>query len=167
MIHAITARVSPKMLKAEIDTFVQEVQECVGEVSLENISTLVSMIMMKASYVKKLNGQEKKQLVIYTLYVLIDEVVDEETYNKYKLIIETVVPNTIDLIIDVSKNKLIFKEIFVEKVWKFLEKCCVKKPETEDVENEDVEDEDVEDEEDSAKSNEVVENDGEVKVEIP
>jgi len=121
---------TPKIQASELESFVKSFKEKTGEISLENISSICVMLMKKVQFFKGLNGPEKKQVVIWCLYKLVEEVVvSEEIFAEYDIVIGTAISSMIDIIIDFDKNKVRIYNSFhiIRKVLKgFQRSCCMK-----------------------------------------
>lgn len=121
---------TPKVQASELETFVRGFKEQTGDISLENISSICVMLMKRIQLFKELNGPEKKQVVIWCLYKLVEEVVDnEDLFAEYDIVISTAISSMIDIIIDFDKNKVrIYNSFhFIRKMFKSIQRsCCMK-----------------------------------------
>ena len=119
-----------KIQSSDLNNFVKNFKEKTGDISLENISSICVMLMKKIQLFKELNGPEKKQVVIWCLYKLVEEVVDnEELFAEYDIVISTAISSMIDIIIDFDKNKVrIYNSFhFIRKMFKSIQRsCCMK-----------------------------------------
>lgn len=121
---------TPKLQSNELAEFVNGFKEKTGEISLENISNICVMLMKKVQGFTQLNGPEKKQVVIWCLYKLVEDVADnEELFSEYDIVISTAISSMIDIIIDFDKNKVyIYNSLrFLRKLFKGIQRsCCMK-----------------------------------------
>jgi len=121
---------TPKIAISDLGEFVQSFKEKTGDISLENIGSICVMLMKKVQIFKELNGPEKKQVVIWCLYKLVEDVVDnDELFAEYDIVISTAIANMIDIIIDFDKNKVrIYDSFRFMRQWiKGLQRsCCMK-----------------------------------------
>ena len=121
---------TPKIQSSELEQFVITFKEKTGEISLENISSICVMLMKQVQVFSELNGPEKKQVVIWSLYKLVEDVADnEELFAEYDIVIGTAISSMIDIIIDFDKNKVrIYDSLrFLRKFFKsFQRSCCMK-----------------------------------------
>ena len=83
------------------------------ELTEENIITQTINIMhsVQSLITKKGQGEKKKELVICVLSNLIDRVEDENVKKQLKLLLNTCVPETIDMIILVASGHLDFGKL--------------------------------------------------------
>ena len=98
-----------KVLENDLKQFVQELKEQHADISLETICSICIDIMQKVQKFKTLNGPEKKRVVVYVIYKLIEHV-DDKMYVKYEIIIEKCITSMIDIVIDLDKHKVKIKE---------------------------------------------------------
>jgi hypothetical protein len=88
--------------------------------SAENLLFLVTNLMQTAGKYKKMSGSDKKQIVVILINEAIKTQIDDEILEDFlQHMVTTIVPNAIDLLIDVSKKKYKFKQISKE-----FSKCC-------------------------------------------
>ena len=95
--------------KSDLDIFIKELKEQHANITLEAMCGICIDIMQKVQKFKKLRGNQKKEVVIYTIYKLIEHV-DPEMYKEYELIIEKCISSMIDIVIDIDKHKVKIKE---------------------------------------------------------
>jgi hypothetical protein len=91
-----------------------------------NIMFVVTNMMSVAGAYKNLSGPQKKELIVFILCEFIREEVDDPIIEaNLTLMIQTIVPGTIDIIIDVSKNVYKFdNKTFLDCIKKYI--CCKK-----------------------------------------
>ena len=77
--------------------------------NLETLPIIITHLMVIVSNYVKLSGIEKKELVIITINIAIECMPDSEEKNILKLG-SSIIPNTIDLLVSVSKKRFIFKK---------------------------------------------------------
>jgi hypothetical protein len=87
----------------------------------ENILFIVVKLMETIGKYKKMSGTDKKQVII----ILINDAIEDQIENEHvedflQMMATNIIPYTIDLLVDVSKNKYKFKNINL----KMLSKCC-------------------------------------------
>jgi hypothetical protein len=90
--------------------------------SPESIIYIVTNLMNVVGKYKSLSGIEKKELVVDLVNKAIDEsVMEHQTKLTLKLIMTTVIPNGIDILVDVSKKRYKFK--YLPRFYKWLKVC--------------------------------------------
>jgi len=109
-----------KYLESDIDKLYNDIIKT--QIDGFDISDIVKIIEYSVKFMnknKKLSGNEKKKVVIYCINKLIKELNISDT-NKVLLLntIELIVPNTIDIIVKIYKNK------FSSKVKKLMKCRC-------------------------------------------
>lgn len=123
---------TPKLSKKTIDDLYLQLKETLSkEPTMESLPLLSFSIMQKVETFKTLNGDEKKKLVIYILYKLIEDITDESLYKKYEETIESVINSMIDLVVNVDKHKVTLKKKLniISNCFEFLSLCLMKKVE--------------------------------------
>lgn len=95
--------------KSDLDTFITELKEQYQNISLETMVNICIDVMQKVQKFTKLRGSEKKEVVVYAIYRLIEDV-DSEMYKQYELIIEKCITTMIDIVIDIDKHKVKIKQ---------------------------------------------------------
>lgn len=91
-----------------------------GGLSAENLLFLVANLMQTAGKYKKMSGSDKKQIVVILINEAIETQIDDEILEDFlQHMVTNVVPDAIDLLINVSKKKYKFKQIS-----KAFSKCC-------------------------------------------
>ena len=92
-----------------------------NELNSENLLYIVTNIMNAVGNYKNTSGAAKKEIVI----ILINDAIKERISDKnLESILIAMVPNAIDLLVDISKNKYKFKNLSkLSEVCKSL-KCC-------------------------------------------
>jgi hypothetical protein len=73
--------------------------------NLENMLEVVIECIQYLSTVKKLSGQQKRQVIIDAILLLLDETNSNEL-EVYEPIIKSMIPATINTLIDVEKKKI-------------------------------------------------------------
>lgn len=94
---------------SDLDKFIKELKEQHANITLEAMCGICIDIMQKVQKFKILRGNQKKEVVIYTIYKLIEHV-DPEMYKEYELVIEKCIISMIDIVIDIDKHKVKIKE---------------------------------------------------------
>ena len=99
------------------------------ELSSENIIYIVSNLMSTVGKYKKLSGVEKKEIVLLFINNIIDNSnLDDTVKISLQLAVSTVVPNAIDILVDISHGKYKFK--YIPKLYKWVKAlncaCCSK-----------------------------------------
>lgn len=91
-----------------------------------NIMFVVTNMMSIAGTYKNLSGTQKKELIVFILCEFIREKVDDPIIEaNLTLMVQTIVPGTIDIIIDVSKNVYKFdNKTVLDCIKKYV--CCKK-----------------------------------------
>jgi len=91
-----------------------------------NIMFVVTNMMSVAGSYKTLSGAQKKELIVFILCEFIREEVDDPIIEaNLTLMVQTIVPGTIDIIIDVSKNVYKFdNKTVLDCIKKYI--CCKK-----------------------------------------
>lgn len=94
-------------------------------ISPKNLIYIVTNLMSAVGKYETLSGLEKKELVIIIINKEIDETIKEpQTKAILKLMIETVIPETIDTLVSVANGEYKFK--YIPKIIKLFKacKCC-------------------------------------------
>ena len=65
-------------------------------INKENICGLVSSLMMEVQKLKKIGGQEKKDLVMDLIYTVIEQIDDGEEDSEFETLLKAMVPPMID-----------------------------------------------------------------------
>jgi hypothetical protein len=99
------------------------------ELSSENIIYIVSSLMSVVGKYKKLSGIEKKEIVILFINNIIDNSkLDNTVKISLQLSLSTIVPNAIDILVDISHGKYKFK--YIPHLYKWMKSlncaCCSK-----------------------------------------
>ena len=100
---------SPKLSNEEIDFIYNKINETIGQPSKENIMLLCALLINEVKDLDSLNGNEKRELVKYFLYKLVEKRTPNE-FDEFDVLIKTVVNNAIDTLIDVTKGKINLKK---------------------------------------------------------
>jgi len=85
--------------------------------NLENMLEVVVECIQYLSTVKKLSGQQKRQIIIDAILLLLDETNSGEL-EVYEPIIKSMIPATINTLVDVEKKKIKLNK--AASSWK----CC-------------------------------------------
>ena len=97
-----------------------------GMITLSTIVQVTAHLMQLVETITKLNGFEKKQLVLQALRVLIEEIADEKDPNEsqekiiLERVLEALLPTVIDQLIVVERGQLKFNK----KCGNCLFSCC-------------------------------------------
>ncbi len=83
----------------------------------EDIPPIVAKLMMNTAKFRKLEGPQKKKLVIAVLYHLIEEIDEGEKDSEFESILKTMVPPIIDGFAGILKANKTVQDIF---------SCCMK-----------------------------------------
>jgi hypothetical protein len=83
----------------------------------EDIPPIVAKLMMNTVKFKKLEGPQKKKLVIAVLYHLIEEIDEGEKESEFESILKTMVPPIIDGFATMLKANKAVQDLF---------SCCMK-----------------------------------------
>jgi hypothetical protein len=78
------------------------IRENITEVSPLDLITLLKVGMEFAERMRKLNGQSKKTLVVYSMVTILDKTVEDESM---KHILKMMLEPTIDALCEISKHK--------------------------------------------------------------
>lgn len=92
------------ILSEDLNLFVKELREQYANISLETMCSMCIDIMQKVERFKKLKGPQRKEIVLFVIYKLIEHV-DENLYEQYELIIEKTLRSMIDIVVDIDKNR--------------------------------------------------------------
>ena len=85
----------------------------------DNIMVITTNLMTAISKYENITGKDKKKIIIDLLKDTINNTVyDDGIKNLLQVIIDTIIPGSIDLIIDISKGKYDF-----DKIQKNTKKC--------------------------------------------
>ena len=101
--------VSAKLSTDKLNTIFEAVQKKLGIIVPENITTATALIMAEVRVLTELNNSEKKDLVCFLLYKLIENE-SQEKWNTIDNAIKKIVPNIIDTLVDVAKRKINVKK---------------------------------------------------------
>jgi len=77
--------------------------------NLENMLEVVVECIQYLSTVRKLSGQQKRQVIIDAILLLLDETNNSEL-EVYEPIIKSMIPATINTLIDVEKKKIMLNK---------------------------------------------------------
>ena len=102
---------SAKMSKNDIDSMFSSIHENIGMVTYDNLVLIAALIMEYVKKCIKLNGFEKKNLVLFFMNKLIDEYIEIDEKEKCLQIMQLIIPSAIDVLIDVSKHKIKLKSL--------------------------------------------------------
>ena len=76
-----------RIQNSDLESFIKELKEQHANISLEAMCGICIDIMQKVQKFNKLRGNQKKEVVIYSIYKLIEHV-DPEIYKEYEFMIE-------------------------------------------------------------------------------
>jgi len=121
-------------LKSEKDTFpiivveklVDDASNIIGNgvISHSNIITILLRFMQTVEKYKDMDGDQKKNLVLYVLNRYIEENVNNDTKaTELKLLVNLTLPTLIDTFIAIDRKKIIIK---TKNFFKNKFKCCKK-----------------------------------------
>lgn len=89
----------------------------------QNMILVVTQMMSIVAKYKQLSGNDKKKIVLTLIKNKILELDVEDGVKKIMLIMaDEVVPDTIDVLVDISKGRYKFK--YIPKVIKYMKKLC-------------------------------------------
>ena len=92
-----------------------------------NIIFIVTNLMTDLSHYTNIPGKERKQIIISLLENAVNTIdYDEEIKAVLNIMIKTIVPSSIDLIIDIAKGRYNFDNI-QKKTKKCYTACCFSK----------------------------------------
>jgi hypothetical protein len=123
---------SQKLTKPNIpDEIYKDIAKCLHTIIIEhellpkNLIYIVTNLMSVIGKYKTLSGLEKKELVIFIITDEINETIkDMQIKATLKLMVETVIPGTIDTLVSAANGKYKFKYIpNIIKLFKAC-KCC-------------------------------------------
>lgn len=90
-----------------------------NRITNDNIMVITTNLMTAISKYENITGRDKKKIIIDLLKDTINNTVyDDGIKNLLQVIIDTIIPGSIDLIIDISKGKYDF-----DKIQKNTKKC--------------------------------------------
>ncbi len=89
----------------------------------QNMILIITQMMSIVAKYKKLSGTDKKKIVLALIKKKIVELDVEDGVKKTMLImVDEVVPDTIDVLVDISKGRYKFK--YIPKAIKYMKKLC-------------------------------------------
>ena len=114
----------PKEIATDLETILKKLIANYG-LSNENIMFIITNMMSNIGKYKTLTGLEKKEIVIILINKAIDESneLDDQVKAVLKMTMQTVVPTTIDIMIDISKGRYKFKYLPRLAAWCKKLKC--------------------------------------------
>jgi len=114
----------PKEIATDLETILKKLIANYG-LSNENIMFIITNMMSNIGKYKTLTGLEKKEIVIILINKAIDESneLDDQVKAVLKMTMQTVVPATIDIMIDISKGRYKFKYLPRLAAWCKKLKC--------------------------------------------
>ena len=115
--------------KTMVENLYEDLKEILAGTKLNSsniVAILVNLMQLVENY-PKLRGQQKKQVILYAINMLIDDQNDNvEDTATLKLLVQSTLPSVIDTIISIDKKQL---QIKVKQLSKFIfSLCCGKKP---------------------------------------
>jgi len=88
----------------------------------DNIISVVVLLMQSIEIYNKLNGTEKKNIIIQVLKRFLDDKIENtEEANHISVLVKETVPHLIDTLIAVNKKKLVIKN---NKTFSKIYSCC-------------------------------------------
>ena len=119
-IHSLIKKSIPKEISVQLS---RTLNILISERGLDpdNLIYIVTNLMSTVAKYKKLTGSEKKEIVIILINEAIDKVSADEQNIILKLMMDTIVPNTIDILVDVSKGRYKFK--YLPKIYACIKAC--------------------------------------------
>jgi len=113
---AIVEKYSTRIDAKSVIRLVEDIKrEYLGDgLQKEDIPPMVARLMLHTSSFKKLDGHQKKKLVIALLYHLIEEIDPGEKDSEFEILIKSMVPPIIDGFATMLKTKQVFTS------------CCMK-----------------------------------------
>ena len=113
----------PNPSSRDVETLVEQVYKQVvrsirkRKISVGDISLLVVNVMGAVEKLRYLSGQEKKELVVEVVDMIVENFVGEEDKDAVSLAVRTILPSLIDTVVQVSKglgnlNKKSLKKMF-------------------------------------------------------
>jgi hypothetical protein len=83
-------------------------------------------IMQKVQKIKHLEGKQKKEIVLYILKKLIENLNNDLDYEKYIFVLDTTISPLIDLLKSLDKKKLYIKKVVnvSKKIYRLFSKCA-------------------------------------------
>jgi hypothetical protein len=117
--EAILEKFSGKIDSESVIALVEDIKrEYLGDgLQKEDVPPIVAKLMMHASKFNKLEGPQKKKLVITLLNHLIEQIDEGEKDSEFETILKTMVPPIIDGFAGMLKTKQAIKKAF---------SCCMK-----------------------------------------
>tara|TARA_B100001094_G_scaffold118537_1_gene114303 strand:- start:1046 stop:1465 length:420 start_codon:yes stop_codon:yes gene_type:complete len=97
--------VSPKISTQSLTALLKRVEDKLGPLEPETLSTTTAIVMSEIRSLTELNNTERKDLVLHIIQTLADKL-DESKKESVKQLVSTVVPRTIDTLIDITKGKI-------------------------------------------------------------
>ena len=120
--------------KIDSESLIRTVAELQSEyvddgITKEDLPPIITRLMMETAKFKKLQGPQKKKLVIKMINHIIDitdtPYVDDATWDP---IMKQLVPKLIDTLVEVNNGKLVLKKKKCMWLRIFLPSCCCSKP---------------------------------------
>jgi hypothetical protein len=106
----------------DVDKLTQELIDLVTgkEITPSNILIIVTQLMTVTAKYANLSGQKKKELIIHVLrnFVSQSTSIPSDSKNEILVMFDFIIPMTIDLLIEASKSKFVFK------IKKNILECC-------------------------------------------
>lgn len=115
IIEKFTGKIDAKSLVVMVEDIKREY---LGDgLQKEDIPPIVAKLMMNTVKFRKLEGAQKKKLVIAVLYHLIEEIDEGEKDSEFESILKTMVPPIIDGFASMLKANKAVQDLF---------SCCMK-----------------------------------------
>lgn len=120
-LHRLSPAGVPKDIINDLKTFLEEVLHTT-ELNSNTIILIVTKLMQQIGKYKQLSGSDKKNCVIYVINNCIDTSEILSADQMLKSALKSIIPHTIDMLIDVAKGHYKFKGLHSKiKSWF---KCC-------------------------------------------
>ena len=114
---------STKKISDSLKSVLREITQTT-ELNSENLLYIVTKVMTAVGRYRTLSGGRKKQIVIILITDAISQIEDPLLKQTLMASAEFIVPNAIDLLVDVASRKFSFNRH--SKIYKFVKnlKCC-------------------------------------------
>ena len=110
--HTLNNHVAPNHIINDLRETVLVIMSQDG-LHVGNILNMATTLMSTTGKYRKLKGHEKKELVVLAINEAIELYVEDELIeDALQTMVRTVIPSAIDLMIDISKKRVKFKNAF-------------------------------------------------------